>query len=95
MATETNTPELKKFLSLYDYLGRAAGPKLGSEVAQYAARLNEPQGPKNQVDNPKYKGPINTFHPDFLDFFFTRAAHKAVIKADLRAFKAKQAKKNI
>ena len=95
MATETNTPELKNFLSLYDYLGRAAGPKLGSEVAPYAARLNEPQGPKNQVDNSKYKGPINTFRPDFLDFFFTRAADKAVIKADLRAFKAKQAKKNI
>ena len=95
MATATSTLEGKEFLSIYDYLGRKAGPELGLAVAKYAARLKESQGPKNQVDNPKYKGPINTFHPDFLDFFFTRAAHKAVIKADLRAFKAKQAKKNI
>lgn len=93
MAATTSTLEGKEFLSLYDYLGRKAGPELGLAVAQYAARLNEPQGPKNQVNTLGYKGPINTFRPNFLDFFFTQEGNKAIIKADIEAFKAYKAKK--
>jgi len=93
MAATTSTLEGKEFLSIYDYLGRKAGPELGLAVAQYAARLNEPQGPKNQVNTQGYKGPINTFRPDFLDFFFTQEGNKAIIKADIEAFKAYKAKK--
>ena len=44
-------------VSLYDYLGRAAGPDLGNQVATAAAKA----GVKHEireVDNPKYTGPI-------------------------------------
>lgn len=93
MATETNTPELKNFLSIYDYLGKkAAGPALGLAVAKYATRLKEPQGPKNEVDVSSYKGLVSTYRPAFLDFFFTQDVNKAVIEADIEAFKAYKAK---
>ena len=44
-------------MSLYDYLGHAAGSELGKQVASAAARA----GVKHQVrevSNPVYKGPV-------------------------------------
>ena len=56
-------------VSLYDYLGRAAGPDLGKQVATAAAKA----GVKHEireVNNPKYKGPIMLYPKSFLDLYF-------------------------
>ena len=56
-------------ISLYDYLGRAAGPDLGKQVATAAAKA----GVKHEireVSNPKYKGPIMLYPKSFLDLYF-------------------------
>ena len=58
-----------EYLSLYDYLGHAAGKELGKEVAaaaiQAGIRLET-----REVDNPKYEGRVNLYPKDFLDFYF-------------------------
>jgi len=56
-------------ISLYDYLGHAAGPELGKKVAGAAARA----GVKFQMREVKhvgYSGPIMLYSRDFLDKFF-------------------------
>jgi hypothetical protein len=58
-----------EMVSLYDYLGRAAGPDLGKQVATAAAKA----GVKHEireVSNPKYKGPIMLYPKSFLDLYF-------------------------
>ena len=58
-----------EMVSLYDYLGRAAGPELGKQVATAAAKA----GVKHEireVSNPKYKGPIMLYPKSFLDLYF-------------------------
>ena len=56
-------------VSLYDYLGRAAGSELGKQVATAAAKA----GVKHEireVSNPKYRGPIMLYPKSFLDLYF-------------------------
>ena len=58
-------------LSLYDYLGRAAGPELGQQVAQAAARKT----PKVKfstrfVEQGGYKGDVMLYPKSFLDEYF-------------------------
>tara|TARA_Y100001972_G_scaffold25000_1_gene30356 strand:+ start:317 stop:544 length:228 start_codon:yes stop_codon:yes gene_type:complete len=58
-----------KMMSLYDYLGRAAGPDLGKQVAIAAAKV----GVKHEireVSNSKYTGPIMLYPKSFLDLYF-------------------------
>ena len=58
-----------KMVSLYDYLGRAAGPDLGKQVAIAAAKA----GVKHEireVSNSKYTGPIMLYPKSFLDLYF-------------------------
>jgi hypothetical protein len=58
-----------EYLSLYDYLGKAAGSDLGKEVWDAASK----QGIKAQsreVSNTKFKGKILLYPKDFLDFYF-------------------------
>ena len=58
-----------KMVSLYDYLGRAAGPDLGKQVATAAAKA----GVKHEireVSNSKYTGPIMLYPKSFLDLYF-------------------------
>jgi hypothetical protein len=58
-----------EYLSLYDYLGKAAGEKLGKEVASAASR----EGIKletREVSNPKYTGTVLLYPKDFLEFYF-------------------------
>ena len=58
-----------KMISLYDYLGRAAGPDLGKQVATAAAKA----GVKHEireVSNTKYTGPIMLYPKSFLDLYF-------------------------
>ena len=56
-------------ISLYDYLGRAAGPDLGKQVAIAASKA----GIKSEiraVSHVGYKGPIMLYPRTFLDNFF-------------------------
>jgi hypothetical protein len=79
-------------LSLYDYLGRAAGPNLGLEVAKYAAHQGVKTGIR-EVSNPKYSGPIKLYTEDFLMSFFNNPNYKTVIKEDEQWYKEKIKKK--
>ena len=58
-----------KMMSLYDYLGRAAGPELGQQVATAAAQAGV-KGETRQVSNAKYVGPIMLYPKAFLDLYF-------------------------
>ena len=61
--------ENMNMMSLYDYLGRAAGPDLGKQVATAAAKT----GVKHEireVSNSKYTGPIMLYPKSFLELYF-------------------------
>ena len=56
-------------MSLYDYLGRAAGSELGQRVAA-AATQNKVKIETRQVSNTKYTGDVMLYPKAFLDQFF-------------------------
>ena len=56
-------------LSLYDYLGKAAGEQLGKEV-WLAAVDAEIKTEIREISNPKYTGKVVLYPKDFLDFHF-------------------------
>ena len=56
-------------ISLYDYLGRAAGPELGKQVAD-AARNSGVKGEIREVNHKGWNGPIMLYPRTFLDNFF-------------------------
>ena len=56
-------------ISLYDYLGRAAGPDLGKQVA-YAAAKAGIKSEIREVSHVGYRGPIMLYPKTFLDNFF-------------------------
>ena len=56
-------------LSLYDYLGRAAGPELGQQVASAAARKKIKFGTR-YVEQGGYKGDVMLYPKSFLDEYF-------------------------
>ena len=61
--------ESMDMISLYDYLGHAAGPELGKQVAD-AARKSGVKGEIREVSHVGYKGPIMLYPRQFLDNFF-------------------------
>jgi len=66
--TENNiNPEY--MVSLYDYLGKAAGPKLGKEVNE-AAQIKKIPVAIKEVSNVKYTGKIMMYPKSFLDEYF-------------------------
>jgi len=58
-----------KYLSLYDYLGRAAGEKLGLEVAA-SAKSQGIEIKTREISNPKFEGTVFLYPKDFLEFYF-------------------------
>jgi hypothetical protein len=56
-------------MSLYDYLGHAAGPELGKQVASAAARAKV-KGEIREVKHAGWNGPIMLYPKSFLDNFF-------------------------
>ena len=62
--------EIMKMVSLFDYLGHAAGPELGKQVASAAARVGV-KGSMREISNPVYKGPVMLYPKSFLDNFFS------------------------
>jgi hypothetical protein len=59
-----------EMLSLYDYLGRAAGNKLGEQVAAYA-KLRKARFGTKEVNHRGYSGIVHTYTKAFLDECFT------------------------
>ena len=58
-----------RMMSLYDYLGRAAGPELGLQVAQAAAR-KKVKFQTRYVEQGGYKGDVMLYPKSFLDEYF-------------------------
>ncbi len=56
-------------ISLYDYLGKAAGSELGKKVNAYAY-IRQTETGLRYVENPVYKGKIMLYTREFLDEFF-------------------------
>jgi hypothetical protein len=80
-------------LSLYDYLGRAAGKNLGLEVAVYARQQNT-KIETRQISNPVYTGTVNLYTEDFLLSFFNNPNYRKVIKEDEQWYQEKYKNKN-
>ena len=68
MKPNINTENMK-MISLYDYLGHAAGSDLGKQVA-YAAAKAGIKSEIREVSHVGYKGPIMLYPRQFLDNFF-------------------------
>jgi|DEB0MinimDraft_3_1074331.scaffolds.fasta_scaffold18358_4 hypothetical protein len=66
--TETMTDK-EPMLSLYDYLGRPAGPDLGKQVAA-AATLANCEITRRTVATRTYSGDILMYPKSFLDQYF-------------------------
>lgn len=62
--------------SLFDYLGYAAGSKLGWAVAGAAALAGEPKLIR-KVKTKTYTGPINVYRRSFLDLYFNKTTQVA------------------
>jgi hypothetical protein len=56
-------------MSLYEYLGKAAGQELGKLVADTATKLKETIK-QQDVSNPKYTGKVMLYRREFLDEYF-------------------------
>jgi hypothetical protein len=62
--------ELKPYMmSLFEYLGYAAGSELGKEVYDTANKLRETIRTQ-EVSNPKYSGKVMLYRREFLDIYF-------------------------
>ena len=70
--TKTTTADKSlDMMSLYDYLGKAAGKSLGASVASEAAK-QKIKIETRDVSNPKYSGPIMLYPKYFLDSYFNK-----------------------
>jgi hypothetical protein len=58
-----------EMMSLYDYLGRPAGSKLGEQVAAYATLRKAKFGTRT-ISNPSYQGEVMLYTKEFLDECF-------------------------
>jgi len=67
-------------LSLYDYLGYAAGEKLGKEVWDAAANANI-KTEVREISNPKYSGKVMLYPENFLKEYFESKQSKLVLSS--------------
>jgi hypothetical protein len=56
-------------MSLYDYLGKAAGAELGAKVAAYA-QLRKQKFTQKDLDHPGYTGKIQMYTKEFIEEYF-------------------------
>jgi hypothetical protein len=56
-------------ISLYDYLGYAAGTALGENVYKTAKKLKENMETR-EVSNTRYKGKVMLYRKEFLEEYF-------------------------
>jgi hypothetical protein len=57
-------------MSLYDYLGYAAGKELGGKVCKTAIALKEPIE-EREITNTRYKGKVHLYRREFLEEYFS------------------------
>jgi hypothetical protein len=69
MKTKSSKIPKVKIQTLFQYLGRPAGPKLGREVEEIA-RLNHQVVYKRHVKNVNYNGLVNAYNSKFLEGYF-------------------------
>lgn len=62
--------EERGLISLYDYLGYAAGSELGKQVATAATKAKEKIG-RREISNTRYKGEVLLYRREFLQEYFT------------------------
>ena len=74
--------QLPYMMSLYEYLGKAAGSELGKEVAETAVKLKETIQRK-YVTNTRYKGEILMYRREFLDLYFGNAVYEGDVEPSL------------
>jgi hypothetical protein len=73
---EEKVEEKKPFMmSLYDYLGRAAGKSLGGEVFRTAMALKE-NVEERAISNPAYTGNVHLYRREFLDEYFNKKVYE-------------------
>ena len=58
-----------KMMSLYDYLGRAAGMQLGDQVAKVATAIGVKMDTR-YVSNSTYTGNVTLYPEEFLKLYF-------------------------
>jgi hypothetical protein len=59
----------ENYISLYDYLGKAAGVELGKQIYEYAKIKNiKPQ--IREIKNPKYTGKVMLYPKSLIHEFF-------------------------
>ena len=79
MYTSTHTGSSKEeSLSIYEYLGRAAGPTLGAAVYAEAVRVNVPISTQ-EVSTAKYTGKVCKYPVSFLIEYFKQTKEKQLI----------------
>jgi len=71
---------MNEMLSLYDYLGHAAGENLGKQVAEAAAHAKVGFETK-EISNPRYTGKVMMYPKPFLDEYF-QAKQAGTIQSD-------------
>ena len=69
------------YLSLYDYLGRAAGQELGAEVNK-AAVERKIEFKQRHISNPSYHGNVHLYPVEFLNEYFK--GDISILKGDTR-----------
>ena len=72
----TKTDNSMNMISLYDYLGRAAGPDLGKQVASAAAKA----GVKHEIrelNHKGWRGPVQLYPRAFLDLYFKNGLNES------------------
>jgi hypothetical protein len=57
------------YISLYDYLGKAAGVELGKQVHEYS-RIKKIKPQIREVSNIKYKGKVMLYPKSLIQEFF-------------------------
>ena len=73
-------------ISLYDYLGYAAGSELGKEVAKAATKAKEKIG-KRYITNTRYKGEVLLYRREFLqEYFKTKQKQRLPIRLKYLAY---------
>jgi len=74
--------KLPYMMSLYDYLGRAAGKSLGGEVFRTAMALRENIEEK-AISNPAYTGNVHLYRREFLDEYFKKKVYEGEVEPSL------------
>ena len=74
----TEKSQSNEMYSLYDYLGKAAGPELGKAVWN-AAKANKIKPEEKVVSTKTYSGRILVYPKSFLDSYFGKTTTKTKI----------------